>query len=210
MAVVDIQFPVHGDTLPTDHAYELYSALSRVVSALHCEGIAYRMAPITGEYAGNGCIKLWSHGRSRLRLRLPAAEIPTILPLAGSALAVAGNQIRVGVPSVQPLIPAPALVARTVIITGHTEPVSFLGAVRRQLDELKIEGEIGIPLDRSGGREGQARRCVIRVKGAKMIGYPVQVVALTASDSLRLQEVGIGGRGHLGCGFFIPIKPSRK
>jgi CRISPR-associated protein Cas6 len=209
MSVIDIHFPVRGDTLPTDHAYDLYSALSRIVPALHCDRMAYRLAAITGEYAGNGSIRLWPQGRSRLRLRLMAEDITTILPLAGGPLDIGGKEIRLGVPAVQALVPAPALVARSVVIAGFTDPGPFLDAARRQLDELKIVAEIGIPLNRSGPREGQPRRCVIRLKGARMIGYPVQVEGLTADESIRLQEAGIGGRGHLGCGFFIPLRPSR-
>jgi hypothetical protein len=29
---------------------------------------------------------------------------------------------------------------------------------------------------------------------------------LSAEDSLRLQEVGIGGRRHMGCGVFVPFR----
>ncbi len=33
--MVDLCFPVLGQTLPSDHGYALYAALSRVLPALH-------------------------------------------------------------------------------------------------------------------------------------------------------------------------------
>lgn len=53
---------------------------------------------------------------SRLRLRLSAEEIPTVLPLAGKSLNVCSHAMRVGVPQVLTLVPAPNLMAQMVAI----------------------------------------------------------------------------------------------
>jgi CRISPR-associated protein Cas6 len=206
MAMIDLHFPVIGTFLPTDHAYGLYSALTELIPTLHDGLVSWRVAGIAGHFAGNGLLRLDSK-RSRLRFRLAAENIPTLLPLAGKALAIAGHAIRVGVPWVRPLIPAPALIARTVTIKGFVEPGPFLEAVRRQLDALDVKGEAGIPLTKHGKREGKPHRQVLRIKEKQVVAFAVQVTGLDGQESITLQEHGLGGRGRMGCGFFVPLIP---
>jgi CRISPR-associated protein Cas6 len=207
MAIIDLHYPVSGDELPTDHAYGLYGAISRIMPTLHTDNIPFRMAAITGAYQGNRSLGL-DPRRSRLRVRVPLEVVPLFLPLTGQVLDVGGHPIRLGMPRVQALVPAPAVVARTVTIKGFTEAGPFLAAARRQLDALGVPGELGIPLINKGKHEGQPRRHVVRIKGRKVVGFTLQVEGLSAEESIRLQEAGIGGRGRLGCGFFIPLRAS--
>src|SRR4051794_2009750 len=90
---VELQFPALGAVLPTDHGYELYAALSRLVPALHRPDFPCLIGPVAGESVGRGMLSL-SRGRSRLRFRLPADAIPELLPLAGRAVEVAGHRVR--------------------------------------------------------------------------------------------------------------------
>lgn len=204
MRCIDLVFPVQGSELPTDHAYPLYAALAGRLPALHNGELSIAIASIGGNYVGSGKLAVGPH--SKLRLRLPVEQIPTVLPLAGSPLEIAGQRLRLGVPRVVALIPAPAVVARLVTIKGFTEPAEFVEAARRQLDALNVAGELGIPLIESGTRAGQPRRRVLRIKGKQVVGYSLQVTGLTAADSITLQEAGLGGRRKLGCGFFVPIR----
>jgi CRISPR-associated protein Cas6 len=205
-AFVDVHFPLRGTSLPTDHAYALYAALSGAARELHATETNWRVAGIPGRFAGDGLLRLVPQ-RSRLRFRLPAEHIPLLLPLAGQTLTVAGHPLRLGVPTVRPLVPAAALIARAVVIKGFLEPGPFLTAVRRQLDALGVAGEAALPLTRHGTRQGQPHRHILRIKDKQVVGYAVQVTGLTAEESLTLQERGVGGRGHLTCGFFVPLKP---
>jgi CRISPR-associated protein Cas6 len=204
--VIDVYFPVRGSSLPTDHAYALYSAITQAAPALHATRTPWRVAGIPGNFAGDGLLRIEAP-RARLRFRLPADQIALLLPLAGQTLTVAGHAIRLGVPQVRPLVPAAALVARVVVIKGFLEPGPFLAAARRQLDALGVHGEVALPLTLNGSRKGQPHRHVVRIKDKQVVGYAVQVEGLTAEESMTLQEHGIGGRGHLTCGFFLPLKP---
>ncbi|HZT80067.1 MAG TPA: type I-MYXAN CRISPR-associated protein Cas6/Cmx6 [Gemmataceae bacterium] len=214
--MIDLSFPVRGETLPTDHAYALYGALARAVPALHGGGLRLLLASIPGEYVGGGQLRLVAP-RSRLRLRLPAEAISAALPLAGKALNVAGHTVRLGVPQVLPLVPAAALVARLVTMKRsdrrepsgtkrYMDPAAFLGAARRQLEALGIRGEPAIPLISQGPHAGKPRRRVLRIKERRVVGYALQVTGLTAAESIRLQEHGLGGRTRMGCGFFVPLR----
>jgi CRISPR-associated protein Cas6 len=204
MNTVDLLFPVSGDLLATDHKYLLYSALSHVEKAFHTVGTQLRFAPINGERGGKGLIRLAAF--SRLRLRLPAEQIPLVLPLAGRDFKVGEHSIHLGMPTMLPLTPAPTLRAKVVTFKLAETPSAFLQATRRRLDEMGIGGEPGIPLCETGRSAGEPRRQVIWIKGATLVGFPLHVEGLTAEESLRLQERGLGGHTRMGCGFFVPFR----
>lgn len=223
--MIDLDFPVLGSHFPSDHGYVLYGALSRLVPKLHDGASSIRIASIRGAYAGNGLLQLDDF--SLLRFRLPAEEIPLLLPLAGKALEVDGHRIRLGVPQVRALVPASRLHARLVIIKAsspcatpsdkgsrnreqtrrYLEPAEFLQGAGKQLADLGItEAQASIPLVRAGPHEGKPRRLVLRVRDKVIIGFPLLVDGLKAEESIWLQETGIGGRGRMGASFFLPAK----
>ena len=203
--MIELQFPVLGQSLPADHGYLLYSALSGMLPPLHVDGERIAIGPISGQWTGNGILALSSR-RSRLRIRLPADQIALVLPLAGKAIDIGGHRMLLGVPTVQQLTPAPALAAKMVTIKGFMEPDAFLDAAQRQLDELGIRGKLGIPVLQNGSRSNEPRRKVMRIREKKVVGFALHATELTAEESIRLQEHGIGGRRKMGCGFFCPLK----
>jgi CRISPR-associated protein Cas6 len=202
---VDLLFPAVGDDLPTDHAYPMYGALSGLVPGFHQPG-GPRFLPLSGESGGPGRLRLTP--RSRLRVRADADHIRAVLPLAGRRLDVAGSGVRLGAPEVHPLVPAPALAARVATVKlaagGPPEADGCVASWRKSLEALGIAGRVGIPTHRGGRWEGRPVRRVVRVKGKAIVGYAAVVTGLSAADSVRLQEVGLGGRTRLGCGFLLP------
>ena len=201
---LELVFPAAGPPVPTDHAYPLYGALSGVVPAFHAEGSPLRFAPLTGVGLPDGRLQLGPH--SVLRVRLPDDQIRFALPLAGRRLDVAGCGIRLGVPAVRTLIPAPAVQARMVTfkVTRDDTPDDFLATARTKLAELGVGGDPQLPIHLDGDRAGEPKRRVVRIKGVAITGYALLVAELSAADSLTLQSSGLGGRTHLGCGFFLP------
>ena len=203
--MVDLVFPILGDTLPTDHGYLLYSALAHLEQSFHAASACLRFSLINGERGGKGLIRLL--GCSHLRMRLPAEQIGVVLPVTGQNLKVGDHSIRVGVPTVAPLTPACSLGAKVVTYKNAMEPTAFLKVTQRRLNEMGIGGEPGIPLVQSGKSAGEPRRKVVRIKGKVIVGFPLLIEGLTAEESLRLQEQGLGGRTRMGCGFFVPYRP---
>jgi CRISPR-associated protein Cas6 len=201
---LELVFPVIGTTLPTDHSYPLYAALSVIVPAFHAAEAQLRFAPISGVGQSDGTLKVGPH--SCLRVRLPDDSIRFALPLAGKQLDIAGSRVRLGVPSVRTLVAAPAVVARLVTFKNADTPEQFLTIARAKLSELDITGEPSLPIHLNGDRAGEPKRRVVRIKGAAIVGYSLLVSELTAADALTLQEHGLGGRTQLGCGFFVPAR----
>lgn len=192
--VVDLYFNVVGTKVSADHGYLLYSALSHSLDQvtkgwLHDNNVA--LIPISGRYVGDGWLSL--DRESRFGFRLPASQISQVLPLAGKSLQVGDATIRIGVTSVHPLIPAAALHARIVTTRNGSDEARFDAEVARQLQDLNIPGEIQ-----------RGRRRVLTIKDKKIAGHELLVTNLTADDSIRLQEEGLGGRRKMGCGVFVP------
>jgi CRISPR-associated protein Cas6 len=203
--MIDVHFPVQGTELATDHLYDLYAALSRVVPAFHDPKTDLRFGPVNGERGGKGRIRLFN--RSRLRVRLPSEAIGAVMPLAGRDLTVGGFPIRLGLPTVSPLQPVTTLAARVVTYKHAVDPSRFLDITRVRLDAMGIRGEPGVFRVQAGERAGEPRRVVVRIKGNRLVGYSLLVDGLTAAESIRLQEGRLCGRTRMGCGFFIPFRP---
>lgn len=190
MPYIDLAFRLNGVSVPVDHGYALYAALSRIVPEIHAAK-EVGVQPIRGVYNGNG--KLHLSDFSRLILRLPDEQIRSYLKLAGRRLEVDEHSLSVGVPAVRTLLPTPRLRARLVTIKGFLEEEEFLEAAQRQLQSLGIvAGEVIL-----------GPRRTFRVKEKKVVGFEVAVAGLTAEESLLLQENGIGGRRRMGCGIFV-------
>ncbi|HVX14814.1 MAG TPA: type I-MYXAN CRISPR-associated protein Cas6/Cmx6 [Pirellulales bacterium] len=202
--MIELRFPVLGESLPVDHGYLLYSALCKELPLLHGGGTGLAIGPISGQWTGDGKVAISSW--SRLRLRLQAEQISAVLKLAGRALDVAGNRVRLGVPTVQALLPAPTLVAKTVTIKGYTQAEAFLDGAQRLLSEKGIDAQLAVPRILVGPHAGEPRRRIVRIKDKRIVGFAVHARGLSDEDSLKLQALGLGGRRKMGCGFFCPLK----
>ena len=196
--VVDLFFHVQGKQVPVDHGYALYSAISRILESreenkwLHnADNVG--LLPIRGHYAGQGKLMLDQH--ARFGLRLPVNLIPKVLRLAGKRLDVDGEALRVGVSTTSALIPAPVLYAHIVTTKNGEDETRFDAEIQRQLDALGIKG-----------KPARGSRRIVTIKDKKVVGYSLLVSELTAEESIRLQEQGLGGRRKMGCGVFVEWK----
>lgn len=204
--VVDVAFPLAGQSIPVDHGYALYSALCAAVPALH--GAAWlSVHPLSGNPVEVGTLAL--RDNARLFLRLPAERIPDVLPLVGRTIEVAGTRLALGAPNVSALVPAACLDARLVVLKLTEAPRRENQDLRRQTLDMAVfpdryAAELKrqlTALDISSPPELRGRRSTT-VSGKRVIGYSVRVSALSAEQSLRLQISGLGGKHRMGCGIF--------
>ncbi len=212
MAKIDLQFRLIGELIPADHGYQLFSAISRLIPSLHGDG-EVGVLPVSGRLVGDRRLALTD--KSFLTLRLPSERIGDVLPLAGQKLQVGEHKILVGAPYTRSLVPSARLYSRLVVIKGFMEPEPFLDAVRRQLADMAVKGapnlvEQGHIAAANQGRPDGTRspflRRTIRIRDKEVVGFALRVAELTAEESIRVQEKGIGGRRRFGCGIFIPDK----
>jgi CRISPR-associated protein Cas6 len=209
--MVDLSFSSRGGVIPADHGYSLYAAISHVLPELHGDETV-GIHPIRGRLVGGRQLALTE--TSRLVVRAPASRIAGLLPLAGQRLEVDGSPITIGVPTIRPLRPAPTLASRLVVIKGFMEPDGFVAAAQRQVAALGTGGRVALfARTRPGSVEGRTERAIgepmrrtLRVRDKTVVGVALAVTELTAEESIRVQEAGIGGRRRFGCGLFVPVR----
>lgn len=195
MLYVELHFPFTGRTLKTDHGYGLFGAISRIIPEVH--GADWlTVATMKGAAVGDGNLQLDTE--STLKIRLPQDRVPLLLKLAGKRLDIDGHTVRLGAPQIHLLKPSSVLYARMVTIKGYTEPGPFQDAVRRKMQDLNVVGEPVV-----------GPRRVLKIGNRTIVGFAVAVSELNEEASILLQERGIGGRRHMGCGVFFPIAIDR-
>jgi len=198
----ELSFPVYGQKLPADHGYGLYSALVQKQQTLR-EQPWLQIQTTSGIPNHQGIISLRKN--SVLRLRLPIDKLPFVLPLSGQEITIGLHTISLGIPRINPLQATDHVKARIVTIKNHEEPESFLEAAHRQLQDIGIQANIGIPID----AEGKHDRKTIKVQRYSVIGFGLHIWGLNERDSILLQKVGLGGKRRMGCGVFTPVSQRR-
>ncbi|HVA51265.1 MAG TPA: type I-MYXAN CRISPR-associated protein Cas6/Cmx6 [Pirellulales bacterium] len=202
--MIDLSFILTGTCdIPADHGYHLYAAVSRLLSSMH-EPNGIGVHPIRGRLIGDRRMQICDF--SRLTIRVAPERIADLLPLAGKQLNIGRQPVRVGVPQVYALSAATALRSRlvTIKVSGDRaaphppDETEFLAAARRQLDALNVSPEAQLTV---------GKRRTLRVKDKEVVGYEVLASELTAHESISLQESGLGGRRHMGCGIFVRFNP---
>lgn len=194
--LLDLEFPLNSSApIAVDHGYHLYAGLCRVLDQLHSEN-SIAIHPVRGRQIGNRLVQLmpWS----TLRLRLPQDAIGDMISLSGKSIQIDDSKVNLGVPSVKALVPAAALRSRLVTIKGFQQPDPFAEAVRRQLNALGLNERCVLTV---------AKRRTLRIKDKEVVGFEVILEELLPNESMAVQEVGIGGRRHMGCGVFVPWSP---
>ena len=194
---VDAAFNMTGASIPIDHGYALFSAVSRIVPVLHDEP-AWGVHPIRGVRVAHDSLRL--DRSSLLKLRLPAQRVADVLAIAGKTLDIGPHRVGVGVPSLFPLAPGDSLRARVVVIKNAVgDSTMFLDSFRRRLSAIDALGQDPERIDVEVGR-----RRVLKIASHVVVGYAVSLAGLESTASLAIQRQGIGGRRHMGAGLFVP------
>lgn len=195
---VDLAFTLTGlKSIPADHGYALYGALSRRLPALHGNS-RIGIHSIAGRQIGNRQLSLqpWS----RLSFRVPDDQMTELLSLSGQSIEIGGASVCVGVPEVHALQPSTVLRSRLVTIkiagtnANKVDAEKFATSARKQLDRLEISPQATLQL---------GKRRTARIKQQEIVGYEVLVAGLLPEESIKLQEVGLGGRRLMGCGVLV-------
>lgn len=197
--MVDMCFPVRGHSFPAEHGYGLLSALAHHVPSIHQNP---HIGILTVVGIGDKQGKILLTPRSHMRIRLPIEAVSGVYRLAGKQLQVGSHKVQLGIPEIFTLKPSASLQARIVTIKGYLDAESFEQAAQRQLEQLGIPGEVKVLRD----CEGKPLRKTLKIKRHTIIGFTTVVQGLSEEGSIRLQQVGLGGRRRMGCGFFLPSR----
>lgn len=201
---LDLEFPVVStSTINVDHGYHLYAGLSHVLATVHSEN-DIAVHPIRGRQIGGRKLELmpWSG----VRIRTPQDKVGDLIALSGQCISIGQQKILLGVPNLHALEPATALRSRLVTIKGFQDAATFQDAVRRQLDAMRISSQVIVTIPqriRKPGDDPQPVRRTIKIRDKEVVGFEVILEGLTGQESIAIQETGLGGRRHMGCGVFV-------
>jgi CRISPR-associated protein Cas6 len=189
-AAVDFAFAVSGDRIDQDYADGLYRALAAALPWLAGEPQA-GVHPIRGLTPVLGGLMVG--GRTRIVLRAPAHRAADCERLQGTRLEVPAPLL-LGRVSQRELLAYPVLHSR-LVVTGAEDESDFVVDVERGIVELDLDCEMIV------GRRGE-----LQSDGRRLVGFSLMLHGLTAVESLRVQERGLGLHRKLGCGLFLPHK----
>lgn len=201
--VFDLSFAIQCKTLPVDHAWALFAALSPLLPWLEADPVA-GIHPLHVAESAHGWQRpeepdalLHLSRRTKLVLRLPCERLDEAKKLTGNTVSVAGHAMTIGEASTQALSRSTSLFARRVVIEESEDEQAFL---HRQIDALHAMGVQPKKL-----LPGLSH--TLQTPQGCLCGRLLSVEGLSLEESFILQINGLGPARHLGCGIFIPHKP---
>lgn len=204
--VVDVAFAIRCRALPVDHAWALSEAVMAVLPWL-AEDPRAGVHTIHVADSGNGWMRpqapddlLYLSRRTRLVLRVPRERIDDTRVLSNQTLDVAGHGLQVGRGAVKLLSEVTTIFARYIVAEDDNSESAFLDAMHAELLRMGIQ-----PNKMLCGIER-----VVRTPDRHIRTRSLMLADLSAEESVRVQQQGLGPLRQRGCGLFIPHKGIRE
>jgi CRISPR-associated protein Cas6 len=159
---------------------------------------------IHGAASGNGWFRpedtenelLHLSRRTRMRLRVPKDRLQDAQALSGQTLDVEGHPLAVGQSEVFMLSSLPTLFSRYVITDADLDETQFLEDAAKELKSMDI------PCRKMLGGITHT----MNFPDGQLFTRSLMVADLEPEQSVRLQQLGLGGGRAVGCGLFLPHK----
>jgi len=200
--VVDISFDIQCRMLPFDHAYALSQAISQVLPWFGNED-KVGLHLIHGASSGNGWERpenethFYLSRRTKLTLRLPNSRLNEAEALIGQTLQVGEQALTIKAKAgVKPLIQSEVLLARHIIADPDQSEEDFLHNTINEINAMGVTCRKALC--------GKSHSFTTPDKA--LFTRSLMVADLALSDSIILQEKGIGKTQSMGFGLFIPHK----
>ena len=200
--IVDVNFKIKCPHLPLDHAHQLSSAVIRELPWIEDDEYA-GIHLIHGAESGNGWIRptnpdelIYPSRRTLFTLRIPQTYVERVKQLDGKTLQVCNSTIEFSKPSIRKLSKLTTLFARYMLAEQIENEEAFLNEMANLLSSKNIR-----PKKMMSGRATTLTfpDKVFHVRSLMIDGIEV-------TESVQLQEEGLGDGRKFGCGLFLPHK----
>ena len=203
--IVDISFPIQCKKLSVDHIHSLSKNIQEQLPWCKAEA-GFSIHPVHVAETGNGWQRpddsedayLWPSRRTKITLRVPQHRVDDCKVLAGCCFDVAGDQLTiVSGMKVKALTNASVIFARQVVSSNEEDENSFLERMHEaifDLTEVRVRKMIC----------GLSHKIITPEK--TVVTKHLMVADLESIPSIKIQQMGLGGSGLLGCGIFLPHK----
>jgi CRISPR-associated protein Cas6 len=200
--VVDLVFAIKCRSIPVDHVFQLSEAICKLLPWFAQEPKAGLHTIHVAESA-NGWIRpddpnalLHPSRRTKLTLRVPKHRISEAGELAGETLNIAGHELQMINYTVKKLSDITTIFSRYVVAEELEDEDQFLEHVLSELKVFDVR-----PKKMLCGIEKHFQSDDGSIKTRSLM-----LADLTFNESILLQQNGLGGLRHMGCGIFLPHK----
>ena len=200
--IVDVNFKIKCSHLPLDHAHQLSTAIINELPWIEQDQIA-GIHLIHGAESGNGWIRptnpeelIYPSRRTLFSLRTPQDKIDDVMSLEGKSLSVCGTSIEFSKPSIRKLSKLTTIFARYVLAEQVDNEEAFLNEMAELLAQKNIR-----PLKMMSGRAFTMTFPEETLKSRSLMIDGIEV-----TQSVQLQQEGLGPGRKFGCGIFLPHK----
>lgn len=204
--IVDLMFDIRCRELPVDHAHDLANAIKAHLPAIEDdERLGVHSIHLAGSQNGwerpdpKLGQRLILSRRTKLTLRVPKVRVKEVEDaLEGCELDIAGCALTIGKAKQKKLSTQGTIFSRHVVLEPGEEvdENAFLQRIVSHLAErgIRVKKALCGRTAELIGPEGPIRT------------RSIMIADLSADDSVRVQQQGIGPLRHMGCGIFIPHK----
>jgi len=201
--VQDLVYKIRCTSLPVDHAFALAEEIISLLPWMASEtGAGIHSIHVAD--SGNGWMRpddpdalLHLSRRTKLILRVPKNRLQSALSLVDETLDIAGNKMTIDSVEQRPLSKITTLFCRYLVFSEKPESENiFLDKAMKALQEIGI-----LPKKLLPGLEK-----TIQKPGKMIKTRSLMIAGISAEESFKLQQKGLGMHHHLGCGIFIPHK----
>lgn len=200
--IVDINFKIKCPQLPLDHAHPLSRAITAKLPWIK-ESSGAGIHLIHGAESGNGWIRpnepdelLFPSRRTLFTIRTPKQYIDDVKTLDGKSINICDVSITFSKPTIRKLSKLTTIFARYVLADEAEDETAFLNEMVKLLAEKNIR-----PQKMMGGRTNS-----LRFPDKTLTTRSLMIDGLDPSESVLLQQQGLGQGRSFGCGLFLPHK----
>lgn len=200
--IVDVNFKIKCSHLPLDHAYQLSSAIINELPWIENNEFA-GIHLIHGAESGNGWIRptnpnelIYPSRRTLFSIRSPQEYVEKVKNLDGKIIQIHDTSIEFSRPSIRKLSNLTTIFARYILADEIEDEEVFL---QEMLDLLKSKNIR--PKKMMSGRT-----TTLSFPDKVFPVRSLMIDGLDATESVRLQQEGLGAGRKFGCGLFLPHK----
>jgi CRISPR-associated protein Cas6 len=202
--VVDLLFSISCREIPVDHAHALSGALIKAAPELfQNHQIAVHTIHVAGSQNGwerpdfNPGERLILSQRTKLTLRVPSSSADEVQQrLHGATLDIDGCELVIGKAKRKPLGRHTTVFSRYVQCRENEDETAFLQRMAAELESLGITIKKALC--------GKTTR--LQTPNGEIATRSLMLADLSAEESMKLQQQGLGDGRQMGCGIFIPHK----
>lgn len=200
--IVDVNFKIKCTHLPLDHAHDLSTAIITQLPWV-AEDSQVGIHLIHGAESGNGWIRptgpdelIYPSRRTLFSIRTPKDRRQDVELLAGKTIMIGDIPVELSKPTIRGLSKMTTIFARYMLAAQIDDEAEFLQEMATLLAQKQIT-----PAKMMSGRA-----TVMRFPNGDRSARSLMIDGLDVTESVRLQQEGLGTGRKIGCGIFLPHK----